>query len=73
MIEEIKAFKTSDGKVFTDEKQATRHESRNQLEADLWEIFKCEFWNGMGADDAIGSIMSYSDELFAALKKSGVS
>jgi len=69
MAEEIKAYKTKDGKIFTNKKEAEIYDLTNEVKIELTKMVDLELYNGMDKSTVIDFILENKDKLFSLLSK----
>lgn len=67
-VEEVKAYKTSDGKMFTNPNEAATHEREIVLRAKIEEFVDRHYFSGVTRSDVSDILIENSDELIKILK-----
>jgi hypothetical protein len=66
-VDEIKAYRASDGKVFTAKHEANKHEEGIIIKDKINDIVEDGCWRGMSKDEIVKFIVENKDEIFTAL------
>jgi len=68
-VDKIEAFKTSDGQVFTDKKEADKYELAIEVRAELTKIVDDELYNGLDKRTVVDFLIENKSTLFSILSK----
>lgn len=68
-IQKVDAWRTPDGEVFTDEKEAIRHQKAVTLEEKLNAIVEDAYYYNCGPEEIVRGLLEQKDELIEALEE----
>jgi len=68
-MKEVKAFETTDGKIFTVKKEAEKHQLEIDRRATLDEMVDEKLFNGMDKSTVVDFILENKDTLFTLLSR----